>query len=155
MAKKNRGVLPKTTKQTRRAKGNSRYGGDRTITANGSTILWSFAEYDLSDDCPFCVPESEFFQRFLPKLKEFSRTTWGELTAATHDQNKSKHHHLSAESLSKEAQNRLRALRLDEEIDSIYSISCGNFPRIIGLREHQIMYVLWFDAKHAVAPSNR
>jgi hypothetical protein len=61
-------------------------------------------------------------------------------------------HHLSYESLSREAKKRLAQLKLDDA--RIFSMKMANIPRIHGLFDRGIMYLLWNDPNHKVSPTS-
>ena len=48
-----------------------------------------------------------------------------------------------------------RELRLNEDTDRIFSFAFTNSLRIIGLREAEKFYVIWYDAYHEFYPSKQ
>lgn len=82
--------------------------------------------------------------------------SWSEIDHQTHDaKGKGKHHFLSAEGLSKQAKERIKAKRLEDQTDAIYSLALQNVIRIIGVREGATFYVVWYDPKHEFYPSKK
>lgn len=63
------------------------------------------------------------------------------------------HHYLSASSLSKEAVMRLAQIKLDDEIDNLFSFHLKGKPRIIAIKHANVAKLLWYDPEHKVAPS--
>lgn len=104
-------------------------------------------------------PSREDFnaQDFLLKMISYSNMTWGEIRGQTHDNSKSKHHFLSASSLSKDALERIKVKKLDEFTDCIFSFAFNNLVRVIGIRATNSpeFEVIWYDAKHQFAPSGK
>ena len=115
---------------------------------------WMFDKVDKSGKFAFDINRQDFnHQKFLDKIVSYSSMTWAELKIQTHDNGKSKHHFLSVDDLSKDAQKRIEAMHLDEDTDRLYSIALENKLRIIGLRERDRFHVLWYDPQHDVCPS--
>lgn len=82
--------------------------------------------------------------------------TWAEIRRQTHDAGKSKHHFLTeVDGFSYEALERINKLRLTEDTDRIFSFAFTNLLRIIGLREAEKFYVIWYDAYHQFYPSKQ
>lgn len=91
---------------------------------------------------------------FIEKIINFSSMTWMEIARETHDYGKSKHHYLKDMSkMSKDAIERLKIKKLDDLHEELYSFAFTNLLRIIGLREGDNFYILWYDSKHEVYPS--
>lgn len=82
--------------------------------------------------------------------------TWADVKKQTHDKGKSKHHYLSPEKMSKDAQIRFWKLPCFIECeDSVFSFAFDNLLRVIGIRDKQFFHVVWYDAYHEVCPSNK
>jgi len=62
------------------------------------------------------------------------------------------HHAIGVDRLSKEAQNRLAEIRQDD-LDEVFSFHFSGKPRIIGIREMNVIKLLWWDPEHQVCPS--
>jgi hypothetical protein len=54
--------------------------------------------------------------------------------------------------LCKTARDRLEDLRL-EDIDELVSLRLGGAERVWGIRDGNVMLLLWWDPEHAVCPS--
>lgn len=81
--------------------------------------------------------------------------TWADIRRQTHDNGKSKHHLLSAEKLSKEAQNRIISKQIEDYEDAIFSFALQNKLRIVGIRQKEHFHVLWYDPNHEICPSKK
>ena len=81
--------------------------------------------------------------------------TWTEISRQTHDNGKSKHHFLDEDSLSDDAIERIRKKHLEDKVDSIFSFALNNKVRIIGVRDGAEFQVIWYDANHVFANSNK
>ena len=121
-------------------------------------VLWTFRKVDRAGLFKFDPNSKEFdVKDFLFKMLSYSNMTWAEIKKQTHDKGKSKHHFLSASSLSKEALKRIKHKRLEEFTDYIFSFALNNLVRVIGIRNPNSpeFEVIWYDAKHQFAPSGQ
>jgi hypothetical protein len=118
---------------------------------------------ELKNKCNNCIPLNllhaavsslkiqNSFDTILPQLKDYERMTWETIERTQHGKSgKSKNHYVSVENLAPNAQKRLNALGLVE--DELYSLRLGGTIRLYGLREENIMYILWIDYNHEVYP---
>lgn len=122
----------------------------------GEKVIWRFDMIDRAGKFAFDLRRSDFMHcEVLEKMIAYSNMTWQEIERQTHDQGRSKHHFLSVESLSKEAIDRFRIMKLDEYSDSIFSFSLQNKLRVVGIRENEHFHVLWYDPGHEVCPSKK
>lgn len=130
----------------------------RTVQVSYSSDLmkpvWLFDKIDKSGPYAFDVNRIDFDSRlFLDKMISYTNMTWQEVKQQTHDRsNKSKNHSISIDALSKEAQDRIRALHYDEYSDDIFSFALLNLIRVFGIKEDEYFHVVWFDSKHEVCP---
>ena len=126
-------------------------------SSEGEKVVFIFDRIDRGGKFAFDVNRKDFNHKgFLEKVIEYSSLTWGEVRRQTHDAGKSKHHYLTEVSrYSPEAQERIIKLKLMEDTDRIYSFAFGNKLRIIGLRQREKFYVVWYDANHEFYLSQR
>lgn len=61
-------------------------------------------------------------------------------------------HFIEIHKLSKDAQERLREIKLDD-LDEIYSVHVTGRLRVFCVHRPQYMRVLWYDPNHEVCPS--
>lgn len=126
------------------------------VSCEGKVPAWMFDKIDKSGKFAFDISRQDFDHRkFLDKMVSYSSMTWAELKSQTHDDGKSKHHFLSVDDLSRDAQKRIEAMHLEEDSDRLYSIALENKLRVIGLRERDRFHVLWYDPQHDVCPSEK
>jgi hypothetical protein len=107
---------------------------------------WRFSKIDKSG--PFkwpCSTETEL--QILQKLKQFDSMLWTDILG-------NDHHAIPLNRLSKTAQNRLATLTLDD-VDEIYSFHFSGKQRIIGIRDLDVVRLLWWDPEHEVCPSKK
>lgn len=123
-------------------------------STDSSSPIWLFDRLDKNGEFAFNVTSPEFDHKdFLSKMIEYSVISWAKIKMQTHDKNKSKHHYLEYSSLSKEAQDRIKALNMENETDAIFSFAFNNTLRIIGFREGQFFHAIWYDKNHKFCPS--
>lgn len=92
--------------------------------------------------------------------KNLETMTWAELLNAAGGRSAGTNHHpLPLDDLSKTAQERLVALKLDDA-DSIFSLRLTATIRVYGIRDGRVFKALWYDKHHgdpkrAVCPSSK
>lgn len=116
-----------------------------------------FEKVDRDGKFAFRLDRKDFLHSLvLKKIMEYSCMVWSDIERQTHDGGKSKHHFLeNTDKLSKEAKERIRKLKMEDLTDSIFSFALMNKLRIIGIRQGDYFYVLWYDPKHEVYPVKR
>ena len=121
------------------------------------TIILRFDMLDRDGAFAFDLLRPDFdHKEVLDKLISYSNMTWAEVIRQVHDRaGKSKHHFLSGSGLSHEAIERIRAKKLEEYSDSIFSFALQNRLRIIGIRAGVEFHVVWYDPEHRFCPSRR
>lgn len=126
-------------------------------STNGERVVWIFDSVDRDGVFCFNTARQDFdHKQFLDKLISYSCMTWSEVLSQKHDnKQKTKHHLLDYGSLSKEARDRITALKLEQDTDRIFSFALTNMLRIIGLRDGERFYVKWYDVNHQFCPSGR
>lgn len=119
-------------------------------------VVWRFHRIDKNGKFAFDIARADFNHKLiLGKILLYSTMTWQEIEHATHDSGKSKNHIVrNAQSeISREAWQRIEAMRLENEVDSLFSLAVTNLIRIWGLRLGNEFHVLWYDPKHEVFPA--
>lgn len=81
------------------------------------------------------------------KLGHFESRTWGEIIRHSNGDN----HFMSVQKICNEAQERLRALRLDDT-DALFSLRLSAQERVWGILDNGVFLVLWWDPFHQVYP---
>lgn len=113
-----------------------------------------FEMVDRDGKFKFTLDRDDFLHRLVfEKIMEYSCMMWSEIERQTHDGGKSKHHFLeNTDKLSKEAKERIKKLKIEDLTDSIFSFALMNKIRIIGIRQGDYFFVLWYDPEHEVYP---
>lgn len=109
-----------------------------------TTPSWRFSTVDKSG--PFAWPtEAEIENQILQKLRQFDSMRWQEIEGPDH-------HSIEVGRLSKAAQTRLADIKQDD-LDEVFSFHFSGKPRIIGIRDMNVVKLLWWDPDHQVCPS--
>lgn len=105
---------------------------------------WQFQTLDFPG--PFCKAgiDSGTLQYVIEQLTKFETMLWGDIEGK-------RHHSIKLDEICPEARSRLRELKLDD-IEEVFSLRIGNKPRIIGIRAHTVLRLLWWDPEHQVCP---
>jgi hypothetical protein len=96
---------------------------------------WQNANHDL------------LFGHIIPKLHEFETMLWRELEGGAH-------HSCEVTGMSYEAQRRLIDIGRDD-CDTLFSLRLAGRQRVWGIRERQVLNLLWWDPEHRVYPSGK
>lgn len=135
--------------------------GKKTIqqfqnSSDSEKVVWLFDNLDRAGEFAFDVHRPDFqHKEVMEKMIAYSSMTWAEIKKQTHDGGKSKHHEIDVTLLSPEAEERIKAKKLDEDTDSIFSFALQNKLRILGIRDGRYFHVLWYDPNHRVCPSQK
>ena len=87
----------------------------------------------------------EGFENILSKMSNFETMKWSEILNRNN-------HPVPILDLSPEAQKRLKALRQDD-VDELISLHMNGKKRIWGIRDQNVLKILWWDPNHTVYPS--
>ncbi|MCH9845071.1 MAG: hypothetical protein K0U39_06140 [Alphaproteobacteria bacterium] len=86
-------------------------------------------------------------------LKDRETMTWEEIEKQSGGRNKgTNNHYIKRTDLCKEAIQRLEALEIDDT-NRLFSLRAQGKIRIWGVRQANVLKILWFDPKHEVCPS--
>ncbi len=75
--------------------------------------------------------------------------TWKEISA-----NPGYNHSVSVSEMIREAQKRLEELNLDDQ-DELYRLRMNGKLRLWGIRDRNILRLLWWDREHEICPSQK
>lgn len=62
-------------------------------------------------------------------------------------------HEIPKDQICNEAQKRLAAIGQDD-VDVLFSLRIGKRPRVWGIRDRNVMRIIWWDRNHTVYPMN-
>jgi hypothetical protein len=83
--------------------------------------------------------------QILDKLKSIENSTWPDIERGGS-------HFIPVSNVIKDAQARLRHLKLDD-IDQLFSLRLTGAERLWGLRTNDVFSLLWWDPNHEICPS--
>ncbi len=81
----------------------------------------------------------------LDRLKNLESMTWGEIEG-------SDNHFIDRSQCSKEAQDRLAEIKMDD-VAEVFSLHITGRQRMVGIRDQEVLRILWYDPEHRVCPS--
>lgn len=142
MAKRNKnktpkvGVVPAPIKQPKKASEPEFRGG---------LLSWRFAKADNAGPFAWSNLSDEIYREVLEKLHSYEGMSHNEI-------DNSGSHTISISKLSKEAQDRLTEIKLDD-LDEIMSFRMNGKARVICRPSGSLMRVLWWDPEHQVCPA--
>ncbi len=91
------------------------------------------------------VKEATFWSHIYPKLVAFETMTWGEIWGRNN-------HSVPKARIIREAQKRLASINQDD-IDELVSLRLTGRKRIWGIKDGNVLKILWWDPEHQVCPS--
>ena len=106
---------------------------------------WRIGQMEFCDPYGWHGVNTETLGKVREKLRDFESMTFGEILGRNN-------HLVSTNQLSKDAQDRLAALHLDD-IEFLLSLRLTGAGRVWGLLEHNVVILLWWDPEHQVCPS--
>ena len=86
----------------------------------------------------------QFFQRLLPRLHQYETMTWNELF------NRQSCHAWKVNDMYTDAQRKLREKY--PEHDTFHQIDMEQPCRLLGIRDRQILHLIWHDPNHTICP---
>ena len=147
----------------KRISGAKREGIQKRVSAeryssDGDKVQWRFDRLERNGKFAFDLSRADFDHReVLEKIIAYSNMTWSDVKKQTHDRKgKSKHHFLDMSSISADGRDSFKSRGFEGVYDdSIFSFSFQNKLRIIGIRENEKFYAVWFDPQHEFCPSKK
>jgi hypothetical protein len=86
--------------------------------------------------------------RVREKLANYESMKWKEIIPSYRS------HFIKVDDLCKEAREHLVAIKQDDT-DSVVSLGIDQISRVVGILEHNVLKVLWWDPAHEVCPSTK
>jgi hypothetical protein len=77
--------------------------------------------------------------------------TWGEIERKVIKKGSPQNHFMSVDKIDKKARERLKEIKLGDQ-ESLYSLRFSGSERLWGIREAEILYIIWWDHNHSVYP---
>lgn len=96
------------------------------------------------------VDNKEQLESIMNRLRNLETMTWSEILIVGKKQN----HHVSRTSICRLAQQRLVDLNQDD-VDEVVSLRVTGEARIWGIRENEVLKLLWWDPEHQICPSEK
>lgn len=110
--------------------------------------VWRVRRMDITGPWCFLARNSiDSIAMLQKRLSELETMSWQEI-------DKTHSHFVGVDGCSKEAQDRLKELRLDD-LDQLYSLRVTGKFRVFGIREEHVFDLLWCDPDHEVYPSHK
>jgi hypothetical protein len=107
--------------------------------------VWRFGRIDFEGEWGWRnIKDFNIILTIQQRLKNFETMTWNEIIGK-------EHHPISTTDLSNNAQSRLLELELDDN-EFLYSLRIEGKKRLWGIRDNEILYILWYDHEHSVYP---
>ena len=121
-----------------------------TSDANAMNPAWrvSLLQWVAPYGCHILDLETSIFIQ--TKLKEFEAMTWNEILV----RDKWKNHTIKVGEIALQARNRLIEIGQDD-IDELVSLRLTGTARIWGIRDQNILKLLWWDPDHQVYQSHK
>lgn len=129
----------------------------QVYSSDGKKLVWAFDNVDRNGPFYFDVEREGFDSKtILSWMIVMSNRTWSEIRRDTHDaSDKTCHHYLDFDGMSKEAKERVKLMIPEEDREDIFSLRITNLLRIIGLRKDEVFHAKWFDKDHKFYPSSK
>lgn len=135
-------------------------GGGKTPTANvklfatddDECLTFSFRFADTEHQGSWSWPSQDESHEIMAFLCSIGSTPLNAIKQHTSNGHK-KHHYQEFGSVCKEARDRLAMLRHDERFEDLFRFRVGAKKRLWGFLLGSTFYVLWWDRKHRVYPT--
>jgi hypothetical protein len=109
---------------------------------------WRVSLLEMRDPFGWHEVSREKLAEIREKLSNFESMTWNEILIVA----KKFHHTVQVIELDRRAQDRLKEINQDD-IDEIVSLRLSNKERVWGIRENEVLKILWWDPNHEICPS--
>lgn len=118
----------------------------RNFNGDARSIVWSFSLIDTEDRWAFHkIKETRLHTLLTKEFKNKEGLNWAQLQ-------KNGSHNIKLEELSKGARKRLEDIKQDD-LDELFSLRFSGKERLWGIRENNILKILWWDPEHEICPS--
>lgn len=107
-------------------------------------VIEKYIDYDDEDWGWSQVEIRKFFQEILPRLHNYETMTWNDIFS------RSSCHCWEIGEIPQRAQRKLREKYPDH--DTFHQIDMEQPCRLLGVRDRQILYLVWYDPNHTICP---
>lgn len=116
---------------------------------------WSFRKLD-DDYCKWGFKDIEDINKIIiSKLRDYEGMTWAEIIKTSGGRRKGTNSHfICVDELVKEAQDRWRELKLEEN-DTVFSLRLTGTQRLFGILDNGVFRIVWFDSNHEICPVSK
>ena len=125
---------------------------------NQKSPVWQFSLID--KDGPFGwqgLAGNRWWEKILPSLQSREQMTWQQILSESGGKsngNGTNNHPITIENLSPGARKRLKDLGI-KDVYELFSLRVTGKERIFGIRQDNVLKVLWYDDDHKVCPLNK
>jgi len=119
------------------------------ITYEDANFVWRVHDNYIDYDHPKFgwqgVKILDFLRKIIQALQSYERLKWREVRCKDHC------HPWELDELPTEFYRRLQERQI--LVDELFQISLGNKPRVLGVKEGKIFYLMWYDPDHKFWPT--
>jgi hypothetical protein len=123
-----------------------------------SQVTWCITKADRKDRWSWGEPrdwqQDEWDSVIHPPLQQFAGLTWGEVDQFSSETGHKMHHGHEVSDLVDEAQERWKALDL-EQYDSVFRFRLGGTRRVWGFIVQAHFHTVWWDRNHSIYPTEQ
>lgn len=156
MAKKPK--FPKVVHQTLSNKEAFSAVTDTDLKSSSEMFQWSLelADHESAWGFNTRVFKDEWCSKILPKLENFEKLTWGELSNQPKGRGPgTKHHHIQVSDIVKKARKRLEKNEEWMDVEQLYSLRLDGKTRLYGVLINRKLNLVWYDSKHEIYSRKR
>lgn len=112
----------------------------------GLPLCWRYSSADRNGPWAWtALTDPDKYKKVQELLHEFEGLNWQQIIETGS-------HPIQQNCFSKDAQNRLAAIKLDD-LEEMMSFRLEGDMRVFCIRDKNLMHVFWYDPKHEVCPS--
>jgi hypothetical protein len=114
------------------------------------TPAWRFSRLELVDPFGWHQIATSKLHEIRERLASFESMTWHEILVANNHAN----HSIKISKICRTARQRLEELKL-EDIEDLVSLRVSGKERVWGIKQDNILLLLWWDPQHQICPSKK
>lgn len=155
MSKNNSRKKPKSEFSTEKIK-QPRVGV--SYSTNNQKPVWQFSLIDIEGVNGWKnVSNKNWWEKILPSLQNREQMTWQQIISESGGKsvgNGTNNHNIPIEKLSPSARKRLFELGY-KDIYELFSLRVSGKERIFGLRQDNILKIIWYDSEHTICAAKK